>query len=261
MGKAIKAVQEALINLGVTGRKSMTWVCVQQAKTNSFREAALCNSFNSLYYSFTSSSSSKGEELERVIISAADDDDEGGDQSFSSTTSMNVTSSPLWTTTESPYDDSSQITETSELATKSSISSKRFFFSPCTTKSIMGEEEEEAAAHDDDDDDDDDDDEVESRRMKLTSMMSHDGVTMAVASENPYQDFKESMEEMVRGHEIKSWNGLQELLHCYLSLNDRTNHQTILLAFVDLLINLVASRSQRTSRPCTSISPPAESGH
>ncbi|KAK9145961.1 hypothetical protein Sjap_005864 [Stephania japonica] len=249
MGKAIKAVQEALLNLGVTGRpKSMTWVCVQQAKTNSFREpAVLCNSFNSLYSSTSCSSSKGGEEEAMQELSPADDDDDH-DQSFSSTTSMTVSSS-LWTA-ESYV--SSQ-TET-ELATKSSISSKRFFFSPCTTKSIM--EEEEAVAHDEgivkqtaagtadqEEADNDDDDNDEIQRMNMSShRREKSAVTLAVASENPYQDFKESMEEMVRAHEIKSWNGLHELLRCYLTLNDRANHQTILLAFVDLLINLVASQ-------------------
>ncbi|KAG6480717.1 transcription repressor OFP13-like [Zingiber officinale] len=91
------------------------------------------------------------------------------------------------------------------------ISSERFFFSPCTSKSI-----------------------VEDRSCKAALCE-----TVDVSSEDPYRDFLASMEEVVAAHELREWRCLQELLHCYLRLNERKNHKVIVLAFVDLLMRLM----------------------
>ncbi|KAJ8526349.1 hypothetical protein K7X08_028826 [Anisodus acutangulus] len=63
-----------------------------------------------------------------------------------------------------------------------------------------------------------------------------ESVALAMESEDPYLDFKKSMEEMVETHEIKDWESLQELLGWYLKMNGKINHGFIIGAFVDLLI-------------------------
>ncbi|URD88529.1 atofp18 ofp18 [Musa troglodytarum] len=93
------------------------------------------------------------------------------------------------------------------------LSSDRFFFSPCTTKSIM----EEAK----------------------TEKSTPNSITMAMSSSDPYQDFRSSMEEMVAAHGLREWHSLQELLQCYLRLNEKKNHKVIVMAFVDLLMHLM----------------------
>lgn len=65
-------------------------------------------------------------------------------------------------------------------------------------------------------------------------------IVMGLDSKDPFVDFRESMEEMVRAHEIEDWENLEELLTCYLKVNCKSNHGYIVGAFVDLLVNLEA---------------------
>ncbi|KAF6156811.1 hypothetical protein GIB67_033280 [Kingdonia uniflora] len=207
---SMKSLQQALINLRPSGPKTINWVCIQQTNTQSFRE--ICNassSFHSLYDNHHASSSS---------TSSQGGGGGGGDPVFSTRLlgdeSFSCTSSYL-----NPDDSSPAV----ELVRKDGfISSKRFFFSPCTTNSIMEQAGEEVKS-------------------------STSTLTMEMASQNPYEDFKESMEEMVEAHGVKDWSGLQELLHCYLSLNEKNTHDTIVLAFVDLLINLIDDEENNLS--------------
>ncbi|URD88526.1 atofp18 ofp18 [Musa troglodytarum] len=67
----------------------------------------------------------------------------------------------------------------------------------------------------------------------------HESITMAMSSSDPYQDFRSSMEEMVAAHGLREWHSLQELLQCYLRLNEKKNHKVIVMAFVDLLMHLM----------------------
>lgn len=53
--------------------------------------------------------------------------------------------------------------------------------------------------------------------------------------------FRSSMEEMVVAAGVADWRSLQELLHCYLKLNERRTHKIILLAFVDLVMNIITA--------------------
>ncbi|KAL2481708.1 Transcription repressor OFP13 [Abeliophyllum distichum] len=62
-------------------------------------------------------------------------------------------------------------------------------------------------------------------------------VVMAMDSRDPFVDFRVSMEEMVEAHGLKHWSCLEELLACYLKVNDKSNHGFIVGAFVDLLVN------------------------
>lgn len=110
----------------------------------------------------------------------------------------------------------------SHLPTEGRINSQRFFFSPRNTNSIMEEVKETGSA-----------------AMADCSFYEESEV-MAMMSVDPYRDFKLSMAEMVQAHEIREWLNLQELLHCYLKLNDGKNHKIIVLAFADLVMQLMA---------------------
>lgn len=66
-----------------------------------------------------------------------------------------------------------------------------------------------------------------------------DSVKMSMASMNPFMDFRVSMEEMVMAHGLKELPSLQQLLQCYLRLNDKAVHKIIVFAFADLLVNLL----------------------
>lgn len=67
---------------------------------------------------------------------------------------------------------------------------------------------------------------------------------IAMVSDDPYRDFRSSMAEMVKAHELRDWPRLQELLHCYLQLNDKKTHKIIVLAFVDLLMHLMTHEKE-----------------
>ncbi|KAL6989222.1 hypothetical protein U1Q18_014974 [Sarracenia purpurea var. burkii] len=59
---------------------------------------------------------------------------------------------------------------------------------------------------------------------------------VAVESDDPAEDFRRSMEEMVESHGLRSWECLEELLGWYLKANGKTNHGYIVGAFIDLLV-------------------------
>ncbi|XP_039134969.1 transcription repressor OFP15-like [Dioscorea cayenensis subsp. rotundata] len=91
--------------------------------------------------------------------------------------------------------------------------SQRFFFLPSSSKSII---------------------------EKSTSA----SVTMALCSDDPYWDFRSSMEAMVEDHKLRDhWPHLLELLNCYMKLNEKRNHRIILIAFMDLILQLSAQDS------------------
>uniref|UniRef100_A0A0A9F2R8 Transcription repressor n=1 Tax=Arundo donax TaxID=35708 RepID=A0A0A9F2R8_ARUDO len=74
----------------------------------------------------------------------------------------------------------------------------------------------------------DDDEEEQYGRVALES------VPVAVDSAEPYEDFRESMVQMVVEKEIYAWDDLNDLLHQFLSLNSPRHHSLILHAFADL---------------------------
>ncbi|KAF5750564.1 putative Ovate family protein 13 [Tripterygium wilfordii] len=63
-------------------------------------------------------------------------------------------------------------------------------------------------------------------------------LVMSMESEDPYVDFRKSMEEMVEAHGVKDWEGLEELFCWYLRVNGKNNHGYIVGAFVDLLVSI-----------------------
>ncbi|WOG99220.1 hypothetical protein DCAR_0518568 [Daucus carota subsp. sativus] len=73
-------------------------------------------------------------------------------------------------------------------------------------------------------------------------MGAEDFIAVLRYSSSPCVDFKSSMQEMIEArlhHNGKvDWEFLEELLLCYLNLNDNKSHKYILSAFVDLIVLL-----------------------
>lgn len=74
-----------------------------------------------------------------------------------------------------------------------------------------------------------------------------ESVALAVESDDPYMDFKESMQEMVESHGMEEWDHLEELLGWYLKMNAKHNHGFIVGAFVDLLVEMAMDSSTTTA--------------
>ncbi|CAL9147408.1 unnamed protein product [Musa hybrid cultivar] len=95
------------------------------------------------------------------------------------------------------------------------LRSDRLFFEPGGTSSIV--------------------DEAKDRELPFRG-----SVALAMESEDPYRDFRLSMEEMVVAHGMKDWRRLEELLLWYLRVNRRKTHGAIVGAFVDLLLTFAS---------------------
>ncbi|KAG2672443.1 hypothetical protein I3843_13G035200 [Carya illinoinensis] len=106
------------------------------------------------------------------------------------------------------------------------VKSERLFFEPGDSSSIL---EKKAKDHD------------------HGGFPFKESVVLAMESENPYIDFKRSMEEMVESHGVKDWDCLEELLGWYLRMNGKKNHGFIVGAFVDLLVGLAATTTSSSS--------------
>ncbi|XP_058109031.1 transcription repressor OFP13 [Magnolia sinica] len=98
------------------------------------------------------------------------------------------------------------------------VRSDRFFFEPGDTKSIL-----------------------EEGKMCGGPPPFEESVAMAMDSEDPYKDFRKSMEEMVEAHGVKEWEGLEELLKWYLKVNGKKMHGYIMGAFMDLMLGIVVA--------------------
>ncbi|XP_075498917.1 uncharacterized protein LOC142537250 [Primulina tabacum] len=62
----------------------------------------------------------------------------------------------------------------------------------------------------------------------------HDCFAVVKDSDDPYQDFSQSMLQMIFENEIYSRRDLQQLLDCFLQLNSPQHHETILQAFMEI---------------------------
>ncbi|KAK4430715.1 Transcription repressor OFP13 [Sesamum alatum] len=98
-------------------------------------------------------------------------------------------------------------------------SSERLFFEPGETSSILKEPEPEISG-------------------RAAVLPFKESVALALESDDPYLDFKKSMQEMVESHGLKEWDCLEELLGWYLRMNGKRNHGFIVGAFVDLLVGM-----------------------
>ncbi|KAJ0976651.1 hypothetical protein J5N97_012125 [Dioscorea zingiberensis] len=107
------------------------------------------------------------------------------------------------------------------------LRSDRLFFEPCSGTSLITEE-------------------ITSGSHEI-DLPFKESVAMAMESQDPYRDFRESMEEMVLAHGMKNWESLEELLVWYLKVNGKKTHGFILGAFVDLLVSLASPSSYSSS--------------
>ncbi|KAH7838251.1 hypothetical protein Vadar_024041 [Vaccinium darrowii] len=73
------------------------------------------------------------------------------------------------------------------------------------------------------------------------------GVAVPTFSQDPFVDFRQSMQEMVEARRLvdvtADWDHLHELLTCYLSLNPKSAHKFIVRAFSDLLVSMMAAQT------------------
>ncbi|XP_006654470.1 transcription repressor OFP13-like [Oryza brachyantha] len=69
------------------------------------------------------------------------------------------------------------------------------------------------------------------------------GVAVAFDSEDPYEDFRASMAEMLAAHGVGDWDWLEAMLGWYLRANGKETHAAIVAAFVDLVVSMAASGS------------------
>ncbi|KAK7838409.1 transcription repressor OFP13 [Quercus suber] len=109
-------------------------------------------------------------------------------------------------------------------------SQERLFFKPEETSSILEEAKESGFPY-------------------------KESVVLSMDSQDPFVDFRKSMEEMVEAHGVKDWEGLEELLCWYLRVNDKSNRGYIVGAFVDLLVSLAFANSSSTCSCSHSHSP------
>lgn len=86
----------------------------------------------------------------------------------------------------------------------------------------------------------------------IPPLLLKESVMLAVESENPYGDFRQSMEEMVECHGLRDWECLEGLLEWYLRMNGKKNHGFIVGAFIDLLLALAPPSSIPTCSDSTS---------
>ncbi|KAL6906110.1 hypothetical protein ACP4OV_003711 [Aristida adscensionis] len=120
------------------------------------------------------------------------------------------------------------------------------------------------AAPDADPEDSDGEKQEEEEACASTSPLAEGSVAVAVDSDDPYRDFRESMEEMVAAHGLRDWAALEELLAWYLRINGKHNHALIVGAFVDLLLGLTSpapsSATAATTTTTTTTTSSATSG-
>ncbi|KAF2599789.1 hypothetical protein F2Q68_00007526 [Brassica cretica] len=70
-------------------------------------------------------------------------------------------------------------------------------------------------------------------------------VAMAKESINPFQDYKNSMNQMIHERDIETQDDLKELLRCFLDINPPPHHNLIVRAFVDVCSHLRPPHDRR----------------
>ncbi|PPD95433.1 hypothetical protein GOBAR_DD07513 [Gossypium barbadense] len=70
-----------------------------------------------------------------------------------------------------------------------------------------------------------------------------DSFAVVKKSEDPFEDFKKSMMDMILEKQMFDEKDLEQLLHCFLSLNSRDHHGAIVEAFSEIWEGLFSRRS------------------
>ncbi|CAN6461978.1 unnamed protein product [Victoria cruziana] len=242
---SIRALHQTLCNLKPTSASSSSCLCVQQSQTHSFRFAAddIYKQFNSIYLDPRSTLKGKEEEeeVEREGKGEAELREEEEERESLLLLALRARDSSSFDSSANPCSSSADSSSDSVLdLLLGGLSSKRFFFSPCTTKSIL---EEAKKGHKTEGGGGGDGGGVggvpEPDIGEEGLAFCDDSITMSMNSDDPYWDFRASMEEMVEAHELRDWSCLQALLQCYLRLNDKKTHRIIVCAFIDLIIHIL----------------------
>jgi uncharacterized protein (TIGR01568 family) len=81
----------------------------------------------------------------------------------------------------------------------------------------------------------------------------HNCVVVLASSPNPYDDFRRSMEETVeerlRNNQCVDWDFMEDLLFCYMNLNEKKSYKFILSAFCDLISLMRQSSEAEPMKP------------
>lgn len=65
-------------------------------------------------------------------------------------------------------------------------------------------------------------------------MVGLDGFAISKDSSDPYEDFRASMVDMIVEKEIFGVEELENLVECFLSLNDEEHHKVIIEVFAEI---------------------------
>ncbi|KAI9193999.1 hypothetical protein LWI28_002161 [Acer negundo] len=103
-----------------------------------------------------------------------------------------------------------------EMASKA-LKSNRLFFQPGNTSSIL--------------------------ELQAVKYEFNNCETLDIDSGDPYWDFHNSMEEMVKAYGIKRWEHLEELMALYLRMNRKKNHGVIVVASIDIFATISSTYS------------------
>ncbi|WOG99034.1 hypothetical protein DCAR_0418380 [Daucus carota subsp. sativus] len=72
------------------------------------------------------------------------------------------------------------------------------------------------------------------RALTTSCAVNEESLMVMKDSQNPQEDFKNSMMEMIREKKMFKAKDLEELLQCLLSLNSRHQHGAIIQAFFEI---------------------------
>uniref|UniRef100_A0A7N0RI76 Transcription repressor n=1 Tax=Kalanchoe fedtschenkoi TaxID=63787 RepID=A0A7N0RI76_KALFE len=71
--------------------------------------------------------------------------------------------------------------------------------------------------------------------FETTSSAISSSVAIEKDSDDPYNDFRQSMLQMIFQKEMYSRDDLQELLNCFLKMNSADHHDVIVRAFTEIM--------------------------
>ncbi|KFK24919.1 hypothetical protein AALP_AA8G042100 [Arabis alpina] len=149
----------------------------------------------------------------------------GGDSLHTEETPESWFTNSSETASHSTESDQDLDAESLETVVRGVVRSDRLFFDPGVTSSIVKKQPDSNS---------------NSKSKSKSDPIEEISVAVAMESEDPYGDFRRSMEEMVSSHGelAKDWESLESMLAWYLKMNGKKSHGVIVSAFVDLLSGL-----------------------
>ncbi|KAF8115249.1 hypothetical protein N665_0029s0087 [Sinapis alba] len=193
-----------------------------------------------------------GDDMIKTVNSVFFDNNGGGGDVLEAETPESWFTNSSETASHSTESDQDLDAESLEMVVRGVVRSERLFFDPGFTSSILEEINEKSKT------------ECDSKSTAATAAVAVSeedrdciytppieeiSVPVAMESDDPYGDFRRSMEEMVRSHGelAKDWQSLESMLAWYLRMNGKRSHGVIVSAFVDLLSGLSDSGAGASS--------------